>query len=241
MQSLKAAQPAKPVAAAAPVTAPAPAQIASVVPPAPVASPASAPIEAPGAAAQLAPPLPPPTPVASATLESPPVEPAVKKEASAIDILKTDPTVRIQPVPKDAEAGPLPHESSAKSEAAAPKAPAKKTVQAALPPKPATAPAPAPKLTTTAGQAPKLITASARTPSSNSAFYVQAGSFPTQARAGQAASALDSMGARVMSGTIDGHAVYRVRIGPFLNIRQANAAIEQAHALGHADLAIVTE
>jgi cell division protein FtsN len=44
-----------------------------------------------------------------------------------------------------------------------------------------------------------------------------------------------------MPGTVDGHAVYRVRIGPFLNVRQANAAIEQAHALGHNELAIVTE
>jgi cell division protein FtsN len=49
------------------------------------------------------------------------------------------------------------------------------------------------------------------------------------------------MGAHVMSGMIDGHPVYRVRIGPFLNRRQANAAIEQARALGHADLVIVTE
>jgi cell division protein FtsN len=100
---------------------------------------------------------------------------------------------------------------------------------------------PAPKVATNTAPAGKLITAAARTPLSNSAFYVQAGSFPSEARAGQAASALDSMGARVMPGTVEGHAVYRVRIGPFLNVRQANAAIAQAHNLGHADLVIVTE
>jgi cell division protein FtsN len=179
--------------------------------------------------------------VIAATLETPPAVPAPKTEPRSIDTLKTDPTVRMQAVPKDAQAGAAQRELPAKADAASLVAP--KVAQAPAPVKPAIATAPAlmSKSATTATPAPKLITAAARTPSSSSAFYVQAGSYPTEARAGQAATALDSMGAHVMSGTADGHAVYRVRIGPFLNIRQANAAVEQAHALGHADLVIVTE
>jgi cell division protein FtsN len=73
------------------------------------------------------------------------------------------------------------------------------------------------------------------------ALYVQAGAFSSEARAGQAASALDSLGAHVMSANVDGRAVYRVRIGPFLNAQQAKAAFTQAQALGHADLQIVKD
>jgi DedD protein len=149
--------------------------------------------------------------------------------------------MHVNPVPKTTVAGPAPHAVPAKPEVPSVKAPEKKLVQAPAAPNAVTNPTPAPKLATTNGAGGKLITAAARTPSSSSSFYVQAGSFPSEARAGQAASALDSMGAHVMSGMIDGHPVYRVRIGPFLNRRQANAAIEQAHALGHADLVIVTE
>ncbi|HEY4264171.1 MAG TPA: tetratricopeptide repeat protein [Micropepsaceae bacterium] len=254
VQSLKAAQPPKAMAAAtpapAPTATPAPVQMASVTPP------ASAMPAIPTAVA----PLPVPAPVVTTTLETQMPTPAVKPEPSAVEALKSDPSVRMQALPKETAAAPAPHELPAKPELAsvpekkavqapAPKAaatatPAPKSVNASTPaPKVAAAPAaaPAPNNATPAGPAPRLITAAARTPASSSSFYVQAGSFPTEERAVKSASNLDSMGARVMSGTVDGHAVYRVRIGPFLNIRQANAAVDQAHALGHADLAIVTE
>jgi cell division protein FtsN len=52
---------------------------------------------------------------------------------------------------------------------------------------------------------------------------------------------LDRLGARVTSGVNGGHAVYRVRIGPFLTIQQAKAAVTQAQEMGHADLRIVTQ
>jgi Flp pilus assembly protein TadD len=72
-------------------------------------------------------------------------------------------------------------------------------------------------------------------------LYVQAGAYFTEKQAGESASALDSLGARVMSGTVDGRAVYRVRIGPFLNVQQAKAAFARAQALGRSDLNIVRE
>jgi cell division protein FtsN len=85
------------------------------------------------------------------------------------------------------------------------------------------------------------VAAVVHTASGKSSFYLQAGSYLTEARAGQAASALDRLGARVMSGVVDGHAVYRVRIGPFLNMQQANTAFGAAQSLGHSDLKIVME
>jgi Flp pilus assembly protein TadD/cell division protein FtsN len=237
VQSLKAAQPPKAMAAATP--APAPVQMASITPPPPAPAPA-----------QIAAPLPAQAPVVAATLDTPPAAPVAKTEPKAVEVLKADPTVRMQALPKEAQTTLTPHQLPAKPEAAPVPKPVTAAASPATPAMPAekaaaaasTAPAPkvAAKAAVPTGAAPKLITAAARTTSA-SAFYVQAGSYPTEAGAGQAASGLDSMGARVMSGTVNGHAVYRVRIGPFLNIRQANAAIEQAHALGHADVVIVTE
>jgi cell division protein FtsN len=115
------------------------------------------------------------------------------------------------------------------------------------------APAPKPAAPAVAAEstpaAPKI--AQATTPkaapdhnNSNSAansFYVQAGAYATQSRADQAAAALDSLGARVQPATVDGHAIFRVRIGPFLDIGQANAAVSHAQALGHTDLRIISE
>ena len=72
-------------------------------------------------------------------------------------------------------------------------------------------------------------------------LYVQAGAFFTEKQAGDSASALDSLGARVTSGVVDGRAVYRVRIGPFLTVQQAKAAFAQAQALGRSDLNIVRD
>ena len=243
VQSLRAAQASRPTTAApaapSPLASaePAPQQMASLTPPSAVSQPVettsltppqsvnpvesvTAPVQTPAVSESATPPV-----SQQASVAPAPVEPAVKKEAPAAEVAKTE------PAPKAAVA----HAPAAKPEGTAPKAPEKKVVQAPAPK------APASKSANGTGAGAKLITTAARTPSSNSAFYVQAGSFPSEERADKAASALDSMGAHVMAGTIDGHAVYRVRIGPFLNRRQANAAIEQAHALGHADLVIVTE
>ena len=85
---------------------------------------------------------------------------------------------------------------------------------------------------------------SAPKPASNAtanSFYVQAGAYATQSRADQAAAALDSLGARVQPATVEGHEIFRVRIGPFLDIGQANAAVSHAQALGHTDLRIISE
>jgi len=231
VQSLKAAKPADAAPPAAPAPEVAPAAVATLTPftqaPKPAAAPetpAATPTVTTRAVAQqdLAPP---PAPAAIAAASPAPV-PA--KESPKVEVLKADTTIRMQPAPK-----------AATSPAATPKAPEKKLADVA-PAKSAAAPAPAAKVpaaTPAAASAPKMAVAS----NPSSGFYVQTGSFPNEARAGQAALALDSMGARVMQGSVDGHAVYRVRIGPFLNKRQASAAVEQAHALGHADLVIVTE
>jgi Flp pilus assembly protein TadD len=74
-----------------------------------------------------------------------------------------------------------------------------------------------------------------------SPIYVQAGAYASEMRAGELAASLDRLGARVSPINKDGHAIYRVRIGPFLNVDQANAAITQAHALGHPDVKIVSD
>jgi Flp pilus assembly protein TadD len=258
VQSLKAAQPPKAMTEATPAPATAPSPVAAAPAPAPVQM-ASVTPSTPVAPAMPIAAAPVPAPVATAKLDAPAAAPPAHVE-SKVEALKSDPTVQMQALPKEPETAAVPRELPAKPEAAP--APEKKLVQAPAPkpaaapaptPKVAAAPAPAPKVAETPAAtaptpkaatpagAPKLITAAARTPSANTAYYVQAGSFPTEDGATKSASNLDSMGARVMSGTVNGHAVYRVRIGPFLNIRQANAAIEQAHELGHADLAIVTE
>ena len=230
VQSLKAAKP-KAANVPAPAAIPSPV-IAAAQAPAPMAAAAlaPAPVEVKAAEEQVAAPLPPPTPVLAVALESPPAQPAIKNEPTAIEILRADPTVRMQPVPKDEQAGPMPRVLPAQPEAAATKAP-EKTVAPALAASDSASAAPTPK--------PGAI--QARSASPNSAYYVQAGSYLTEARAGEAASELDRLGARVTSGLVDGRAVYRVRIGPFRNIQQANAAIEQVHSLGRPDVRIVTE
>jgi Flp pilus assembly protein TadD/cell division septation protein DedD len=253
IQNLKAAQAAKPVAAAV-APAPAPTQMASLTPPPAATAPApnAALAQPPAAPAQTASVAPPPVtetvkpaaspapqaPVASASVDAAPPAPSLANKAPTAETAGSE-TVHAAPAPKTTIASPAPHAAPVKPETPAVKAPEKKVVQAPAAPKAAASPAQAAKPANGAGV--KLVTTAARTPASSSSFYVQAGSFPSEGRAEKAASTLDSMGAHVMSGVIDGHPVYRVRIGPFLNRRQANAAIEQAHQLGHADLVIVTE
>jgi Flp pilus assembly protein TadD len=229
VQSLKSARPVQPMAAAAapPVAAaavPAPAEQVAAPSPAPV-SPVV---------------LPPPTVVPAAQAHSrasadnpvkryePSLPDAVaaaprnSDHLSAIERLKADPTVRMAPIPKP-DAVPALRAGLAKAESAEPaKLLETKPAAALIVAKPAGPGAPA------------------QYPAPN-ALYVQAGAYLSEARAGQAASTLDSLGAHVMSGVVEGRPVYRVRIGPFLNMQQAKAAITQAQALWHADLQIVKD
>lgn len=103
----------------------------------------------------------------------------------------------------------------------------------AVPPKPLLASKPA--------SFAKMAAPRAAGDSFKSAIYVQAGAYGTQERAGRIARDLDSLGARVSPTTVDGRAVYRVRIGPFLDVEQASMAVAHAKQMGHADLKIVPE
>jgi Flp pilus assembly protein TadD len=224
VQSLRAAQAEKtaPAAApAAPAAVPAPAVAQNPTPPAPpqnIVSIAPAVTPAASQSDQVAAPLPPGPPVEAVALASPATEQAVPVEA-----LKADPTVVMQPLPAE-RSTEIPPPAPAKTEVAAPK------VEKASAHTPIAMPA--------ADPAPPV----ARTAAASKAYFVQAGAFGTEARAGKAASGLESLGARVTPGSAaDGHAVYRVRIGPFLNRQQANVAVGQAHELGHADVIIVAE
>jgi len=73
------------------------------------------------------------------------------------------------------------------------------------------------------------------------ALYVQAGAFTSPANAGTVASRLYGLGARVFPGTMDGHRIYRVRIGPFQKVEDADATLAKVQALGHNDVQIVVE
>ena len=89
--------------------------------------------------------------------------------------------------------------------------------------------------------APVVATPAARPPGAPRAYFVQAGAFFKPEQAGMAASTLDKLGARVMTGENKGRTVFRVRIGPFLTIQQAKMAEAQALTMGHADLQIVSD
>jgi len=73
------------------------------------------------------------------------------------------------------------------------------------------------------------------------AIYVQAGAFTSAVNAATVAARLTSVGARVYQGMKDGRALYRVRIGPFQAVADADAAFLQVQALGHNDVQIVVE
>ena len=73
------------------------------------------------------------------------------------------------------------------------------------------------------------------------ALYVQAGAFTSPANAGSVAAKLSSAGARVFPGTKDGRPIYRVRIGPFQAVEEADAALAQVQALGQNDVQIVVD
>jgi rare lipoprotein A len=73
------------------------------------------------------------------------------------------------------------------------------------------------------------------------AIYVQAGAFGSSASAGSVAVKLYSLGARVVPARVDGHAVYRVRIGPFQDVDSADAVLGQVLSLGHNDVQIIVD
>ena len=59
--------------------------------------------------------------------------------------------------------------------------------------------------------------------------------------AGVVATRLNSLGAKVFRATKDGQPIYRVRIGPFQDVEQADAMLLRVQALGHNDVQIVVE
>jgi cell division protein FtsN len=118
-----------------------------------------------------------------------------------------------------------------------PPKPAPAKVLAVPVPKPAPKPAVPPSPETLAAAKPAVQTHTAE----NGTYYVQAGAFSTPDRAELAVVGLEQMGARVMAGTAQGRPIFRVRIGPFRNMTQAQAAIEQVHALGRKDALIVKD
>lgn len=73
------------------------------------------------------------------------------------------------------------------------------------------------------------------------AIYVQAGAYTSVINASTVAAKLQSTGARVYTGRKDGKPIYRVRIGPFQAVEDADAALVQVQGLGHNDVQIVID
>lgn len=73
------------------------------------------------------------------------------------------------------------------------------------------------------------------------AMYVQAGAFSTPMPAGVVASKLNSLGAKVFRTVKDGQNIYRVRIGPFQAVEDADEMLLRVQELGHNDVQIVVE
>ena len=73
------------------------------------------------------------------------------------------------------------------------------------------------------------------------AIYVQAGAFTSVQNAGAVAAKLYNIGARVFPGLKDGKTIYRVRIGPFQAVPDADAALARVLAVGHNDVQIVVD
>ena len=73
------------------------------------------------------------------------------------------------------------------------------------------------------------------------ALYVQAGAFLSLTNANYLASRLSSAGAKVSAGTKDGRLIYRVRVGPFQSVDDADAALSRVESLGQNDAQIVVD
>jgi rare lipoprotein A len=73
------------------------------------------------------------------------------------------------------------------------------------------------------------------------AIFVQTGAFSTSTPAGVIATRLYDLGARVYRAVKDGQTIYRVRIGPFQAVEEADAMLSRVQALGHNDVEIVVD
>ena len=72
-------------------------------------------------------------------------------------------------------------------------------------------------------------------------LYVQAGAFTSPTTAAYLASHLAAAGAKVSRGTQDGRPIYRVRVGPFQSVDDADAALMRVESLGQNDAQIVVD
>ncbi|HEX5281087.1 MAG TPA: tetratricopeptide repeat protein [Micropepsaceae bacterium] len=149
-------------------------------------------------------------PVDGPAAQPKPTKPEVSPYRSALDKLKSDPTVVMQRLPSD-------HSDT--------------VVQK-------------PHLARTLEPAALVIDRDppvAKPLVSGPRFYVQAGSFLSDARARQAAIGLESLDVKIMQGTVNGREVFRLRIGPYAARSDAQKSYEEAKALGRSDLIIVKE
>jgi rare lipoprotein A len=73
------------------------------------------------------------------------------------------------------------------------------------------------------------------------AIYVQAGAFSIPTNAARVAARLQSLGAKVTQTVVDGKPIYRVRIGPFQQVEDADQALLNVQELGQSDVRIVVE
>ncbi|MGQ0741281.1 MAG: septal ring lytic transglycosylase RlpA family protein [Alphaproteobacteria bacterium] len=123
--------------------------------------------------------------------------------------------------------------------AAAPVPPVHASVVAPLPaPAQATEPAVA---FLPAGQAPAVKALAVEHRIAPTPLFVQAGAFSSLANANRAMDALKELGASISALMKDGHALYRVRLGPFTSISDAGAALVHVQQLGHNDARIVVD
>ncbi len=76
---------------------------------------------------------------------------------------------------------------------------------------------------------------------SATAIYVQAGAFASVENANRVVARLHEVGAKLSPVKRDGKPLYRVRIGPFQDVNQADAALAKVTALGHDGAAIVVD
>jgi Flp pilus assembly protein TadD len=204
--------------------------------------------------AVLAAPLPPPPPSAPTLMPVPAqTAPALKPAAAAekpapvmADAAKppAQPVVAKPAVPQKSAQAPKPTPAPA-SRTVASTAPAKSKIEVKTAPEaaPEKNPEDRPEDMKVASLEPRsnpVKPASVRS-RGTSTYYVQAGAYSSEERADKIAASLDRLGARVSSAIVDGRAIFRVRIGPFLDVQQANVAIAEAQSLGYSDVTIVTE
>ena len=156
----------------------------------------------------------PPNPSGESMPAATPPATSAPRQLTGIDALRADPSVVVGPLPKEEEPKPTP------ASVTKPPMPDRET----KPQSPA-----------------KTRVADASQGAAGRHVYVQAGAYFSEARARQAATGLEAMDVKIMTGTVNGREVFRVRIGPFTTAAQAKAAFAQVQALGHSDLIIVRE